>query len=270
MGFFSFEEHTTGRLLRRQDSIFNWLSSLPQKSIVFPPFPTDIYKTSGKTHYTGYNSTGIFAIFSLFWRMRAAAMALRYGVGNFNKAKFKALTHYICARCEDDPSRLGATKLNKIIWYAETGHFLRTGKPLTGARYVKRQHGPVPACITFMVDELVQEGKIFVRDVPYYGQEKKEYINLKEPEIDRFFSASNIRDVDRLIYLVCDTHTARSISKTSHNEPWRLASIGEDLPLFTAIALPGELTENDTEWADKQIARLSTKAASNAPNRHSR
>jgi uncharacterized phage-associated protein len=183
------------------------------------------------------------------------SMTLRLPVG-FERSKFKALVHYICWRTQDNPARLGATKLNKILWYAETGTFLKTGKPLTGARYVKRQHGPVPACIPAVVNELVEEQKIFVRDVPFFKFEKKEYISLQDPEIDSFFSASDIGNFDRIIDVVCDAHTARSISDRTHNEPWHLAELGEALPLFTALALPAEITEADMQWADEKIAAL--------------
>jgi hypothetical protein len=177
-------------------------------------------------------------------------------MAGFDRSKFKTLIHYICSRCQDNPARLGATKLNKILWYAETSHFLKSGGPLTGARYIKRQHGPVPAAIPAIVEELVQEQKLFVREVSFYEFDKKEYISLQEPDIDSFFSASDIGHIDRIIDMVCDTHTAKSISLKTHNEPWQLAEIGEDLPLYTAMAIPGELTETDMEWADEQIAAL--------------
>lgn len=177
----------------------------------------------------------------------------------FNRPKFKALVHYICSRCQDEPSRLGATKLNKVLWYAETGHFLKSGKPLTGARYVKRQHGPVPAAIPAIVEELSAEKKIFVKEAPFYGYDKKEYLTLEEPDdIDSYFSASDIRDIDRIIDAVCDSHTAKSISLKTHNEPWHMAEIGEDLPLFTVLARPGELTEDDIKWIDEKIESIAS------------
>jgi len=151
----------------------------------------------------------------------------------FQRKKFKALVQYICSMCQDNPARLGATKLNKVLWYVDTGNFLKTGMSLTGARYVKRQHGPVPAAIPAIIEELVAERKLYVRDVPFYEYDKKEYITLQEPDdIDTIFSASDIRDIDRIIDSVCDAHTAKSISLKTHNEPWHMAEIGEGLPIF--------------------------------------
>lgn len=182
-------------------------------------------------------------------------MALTYDeYGRFKRNKFKALVHYICWKTQDDPSRLGATKLNKVLWYAETQHFLRTGQPLTGDRYIKRQYGPAPISILPIVRELEEEGQIFVRDVPYFQYGKKEYISLKEPDIDTLFSASDIGNIDRIIDAVCDSHTAKTISNRTHNEPWHLADLGEELPLFTALAIPAEITESDMQWADDKIA----------------
>lgn len=184
-------------------------------------------------------------------------MALKFSTeGSFKKGKFKTLVQFIVSRCADDPSRLGFTKLNKILWYAETGYWLRTGEPLTGANYVKRQHGPVPACIEFMVDELKEEKKLFVRDVPYYGHNKAEFIPLQEPEnIDMFFTASDIDEFTRIIDFVCDENTAKSISKLSHTESWEIAEIGDKLPLYTILS-KGEVTEEHLKWADEKIKEL--------------
>jgi hypothetical protein len=168
--------------------------------------------------------------------------------------KFKLLVHYICSRCQDDPSRLGATKLNKILWYAEVEHFLRTGKPLTGVRYVKLQHGPAPVCMPHVISEMERDGILLARDAPYYGQEKREYLTLAEPEgIDDLFTATDISALERQIGVVCEAHTAKSISKKSHNKAWELAEIGEDLPLYTALAVPGEFAKSDIEWLDERI-----------------
>jgi hypothetical protein len=178
-------------------------------------------------------------------------------MGSFNRPKFKALVHYICARCQDNPARLGSVKLNNILWYADTGHFLKSGEPLTGARYVKRQRGPVPAAIMPIVEELVQEGKVIVRD-PVSQYDTRQYITLQEPEIDPLFSASDIRDIDNIIDAVCDSHTAKSISDRTHNEAWLMAEMGEDLPYYTVLARPGEITEDDVAWADERIAALAS------------
>ncbi len=77
--------------------------------------------------------------------------------------KFRDLVHYVCWKCED-PSQLGATKLNKIAWFADVYAYRRDGVSMTGESYVKRQFGPVPRSILPTLALLQREGKLVVRD----------------------------------------------------------------------------------------------------------
>src|SRR5713226_8962653 len=99
-----------------------------------------------------------------------------------NLAKFKALVHYICWRCAD-PTKLGAAKLNKVLWRADFKAYLELGEPVTGATYVKRQYGPVPFSILPSLRELEDEGKISIREVEYFERPKKEFFALTRPDL---------------------------------------------------------------------------------------
>lgn len=179
-----------------------------------------------------------------------------------DRGKFKALVHYICAKCQDDPSRLGATKLNKILWYSEAMSFVNFGSPISGAKFVKRQFGPAPAAILPILQELSEENALLIRNVSFHGFPKKEYVTLKpSPPLSELFTADQISLVDDVIESICNEHTAKSIVKQSHDEIWEMASIGEELPLYTALAEQGEVSEEDVLWADAKIAELETRVA---------
>lgn len=169
-----------------------------------------------------------------------------------DREKFKSLVHYICWKC-DDPSKLGATKLNKIVWYAEKTAFLRLGASMTGAKFVKREYGPVPAAIIPVLDELQKESAIVIRHVHLFDYPKKEYISLTEPNIDNF-SGKEISILDNVIEGVCQNHTAATISNTTHDEIWDLAEIGEEIPLYAVLGKRAEICEEDIAWAKEQIA----------------
>jgi hypothetical protein len=62
----------------------------------------------------------------------------------FNPNKFKALVHYICYRADKDD--LGATKLNKTLWYVDLWVYLINGSPMTGETYIK--HSNSRRCMT--------------------------------------------------------------------------------------------------------------------------
>lgn len=193
------------------------------------------------------------------WRPRLAVDAGKGG-GEMNREKFKALVHYVCAKCED-PSRLGATKLNKILWYAETITFLNFGEELTGAKFVKRQFGPAPKAILPILQELEDDKALLIKNVSFYGFPKREFISLRSPTLGEPFTSDQIAIVDAIIDAVCDEHTAKSIVNLSHDEIWEMASIGEELPIYTVLAEQGEVTEEDVAWADRKIEEIERRVA---------
>jgi hypothetical protein len=170
----------------------------------------------------------------------------------YDKAKFKTLVHYICAQRSGDPSSLGAVKLNKILWLSDFRAYYRLGEPITGARYVKRQFGPVPHQIMPILKELQNEGAIEIRDVLHFGKPKKEYISRYEPSIDSF-GDEEIEIIDKTIKFICEDHTAASISEASHDHIWKAAEDGEEMPYYTVFSIPGKITEDELEWARRQL-----------------
>jgi len=171
---------------------------------------------------------------------------------DFNRDKFKQLVQYVCWRC-DDPADLGSTKLNKVLWRSDTQSYLWNQKPITGASYVKRQFGPVPRVILPVLEELQAEGSLAIREVDYFGNAKREFFALRKPDL-LAFTATEISLVDQAIEHVCKRHTARSISRETHDDIWELAAIGEEIPYETVLASRlGEVTEDDIEWARVQI-----------------
>lgn len=166
--------------------------------------------------------------------------------------KFKTAVHYVCSRCTD-PSKLGATKLNKVLWYADAIAYIAEGKSITGSKYKKLQHGPVPAEIRQTVRALQAEGKLMVGQSDHYGYPKRDYISLTEPNLDDL-EKHEIDLLHMVIDFVCDRNTATSISQMSHDLVWEAAAMGEEIPLNALLAaLPGEITDTDKQWADKVI-----------------
>jgi hypothetical protein len=162
----------------------------------------------------------------------------------YDKAKFKNLVHYICAQRSSDPSSLGAVKLNKILWLSDFRAYYRLGDSITGARYVKRQFGPVPHQIMPVLKELQSEGAIEIRDVLHFGKPKKEYVARYEEEKEI---------IDKTIKLICEDHTAASISEVSHDHVWKAAEDGEEIPYYTVFSVPGKITADELEWAKMQL-----------------
>jgi hypothetical protein len=171
-----------------------------------------------------------------------------------DRDKFKSLVHYVCWRCED-PDSLGSVKLNKILWLSDFRAYYETQQAITGARYVKRQYGPVPSNIKPVLRELEAEGALSVKEKPFHGYTKTEFVVHRDPDTSRF-SAAELGLVERMIQFVLYEHTAKSISEMSHDHIWHTAEEGEEIPYYTIFSNPGKIGDDEREWARLELERL--------------
>ncbi len=176
--------------------------------------------------------------------------------------KLDALVHYVCAKCAD-PEKLGATKLNKILWFADVFAFARYGQSVTGATYIKRQFGPVPLRINAARSRLRDRGAIVERQVMVGSFMQTQLISMLSPNIS-IFSSEEVSLIDDVIHSVVNDHTAKSISDLSHNLVWESAAIGEQIPIAAGAfgGNIGEIDEDDMAWARNEIDRIEGNVAS--------
>jgi len=171
----------------------------------------------------------------------------------FDAARFKALVHYVIARVED-PSQLGGVKLNKIVWFIDGQAYLRTGKTLTGARYIKEPQGPVAKAMLPLLRQLQEEGAIAIESVDYYGRGKWQYRSLRDAKTN-LFSKEELDYIDEITDIIALHHTAKSISEATHGPAWKLARNGEDIPFHAVLAEDLQpVTEEDIAWAKERMS----------------
>jgi hypothetical protein len=181
-------------------------------------------------------------------------------VNNLNFEKLKALVHYVCFKASE-PAVLGSVKLNKVLWYADSAAYLVDGKSITGETYIKRQHGPVPRHVLRAIDALIAEGKITRGKVDHFGFMKNEFIAHRDAPTD-MFSGPEVSLIDAAFEHVCLDHTAKSVSDETHGPIWKLAQMGEEIPLYTVFASSvAEVDEDDFAWAEKRAERVASHTA---------
>jgi hypothetical protein len=166
--------------------------------------------------------------------------------------KFKAVVHFIIANCED-PNKLGATKLNKILWYSDTYAFKAQGVSVTGSEYLRRKRGPVPARILQALNQLESEGKISIThpDVPFQVRIFKSLEGVENGSI----STSEKEIIQSVSKYICDEYTAGSISELSHDEVWDAAVDGEPIPLeATLVSVTGDYRPQVQNWANQVLS----------------
>lgn len=169
--------------------------------------------------------------------------------------KLKEALHYVIARC-DDPARLGAIRLNKIMWFADRYAYRVNGATITADSYVKRRLGPTPKNVLAAIGELAAEEKIAVREATQPGNHvMRHFFTLKSPEVSAL-SEEDRNVLEMYARAICDNFTAMEISDATHDQVWEAAELGEEIPLFTTFAVAGEITQEVRDWASTEVEAM--------------
>ena len=154
--------------------------------------------------------------------------------GSPEREKFKDALHYVIARASSRPG-FGATKLYKVLWFANARTFCLTGEPIFETEFVREKHGPVPRDVMKMRGELVSEGRVKIWQDRFGDRPIWRFKSLAPPTTERF-SSDEIKTIDYWIGHIDQDHTAVSISEQSHDYGWEIARMGETLPVHAFLA----------------------------------
>jgi hypothetical protein len=159
------------------------------------------------------------------------------------------VTHYVIAHCV--PEKLGATKLNKVLWYSDVVFYRLFGRTITGAdTYQKRQFGPVPKGINDTLHLLQVNGAIKERYASTPAGARREFVWLTPPAVENF-TADEIDVLRDVMAWICDGHSAASISELTHDVLWEETEIGRDMSVRAGAIVPGEITPDAIEWVNE-------------------
>ncbi len=161
--------------------------------------------------------------------------------------KFKALVHFVVHECQDNPSKLGAIRLNKALWYTDVAAYRATGASVTNEAYVKRKMGPVPSHILATIEELKAENRLHVRE-PQDQFDSRKYISLASPDAGTL--SEDEKNLARAVLSAVLGQTANAISEMTHDIIWDAAEDGEEIPLYATLAsYLGAITDEVKDWA---------------------
>lgn len=149
---------------------------------------------------------------------------------------------YLAEKCERDPS-FGATKLNKILAFADFSAYFKTGKPITGAEYMRLPQGPVPRRLRPVRDTLEADHAIAMRVVSVGKYQQQRVVPLRSPDLS-IFTAAEIAAVDEIVDIFWN-HTAKDVSEFSHGIAWQVAGDKSSIPYEAAFLSDEPLTDYD-------------------------
>jgi hypothetical protein len=166
--------------------------------------------------------------------------------------KFEELILYLARESQED-HRCGATKLNKILFYADFIAYHKLGRSITGQKYQKLERGPAPRRIVPVVEAMVGRGLCAWAERSYFGFPLKKLLALREPDVS-VFSAEEL-DIARTVVSELWELNATEVSDLSHRfVGWQAADIGEEIPYETVfVDEPRPLTQEEEAWAHEVI-----------------
>jgi uncharacterized phage-associated protein len=150
---------------------------------------------------------------------------------------------YVAWACENDPA-FGATKLNKILYFADFLAYAKYGQPITGASYKRLQNGPAPATLVQTRQAMIEAGDIVLQPREFFGHPQQRVVPLRPPKFD-MLKASDIDILQHVIQLFADQN-GTDLSMLSHQQKaWQIAETGELIPYNSIFLDSAELTEED-------------------------
>ena len=182
---------------------------------------------------------------------RAQRQAVGFRVGDAGAdARLRELILYIALCCERH-ARFGATKLNKILYYADFISYARYGEAITGADYMKLPNGPAPVRLVPVRNEMIGRQEIVIREKRFGNIAQHRIIALREPDL-RGFKGRDIALVDEVIQALA-ARTADEVSDLSHGIAWRIADERGLIPYEAILLAEPVVRPQDIEEA-RQLA----------------
>jgi hypothetical protein len=163
-----------------------------------------------------------------------------------DREKLKELILYVSEKCEGDP-HFGATKLNKILFFADFLAYARWGRPVTGAEYMREKFGPVPRRLVPARQELLDAGALAIQQTRWSERAVSQRPVSLRPADLASFSGDEIALIDSIIEGLRPA-TACGVSELTHQFPlWLVAQDRETIPYEAAFVGNDALTAAEIE-----------------------
>lgn len=157
---------------------------------------------------------------------------------------------YIASKCGNDP-KFGATKLNKILYFADFFSYMLYDEPVTGAEYMRLGQGPVPKHLVPVREKMKARGDIGIAIQPFYGKEQHRIVAQRRANLD-MFKSRDIAIVDDVIEVLWGKK-AGTVSQISHGIAWKIAKDRESIPYQAAFLADDGPTPEDVDRAQELI-----------------
>ena len=151
----------------------------------------------------------------------------------YDEAKFTELLVYVADRLRGDRAG-GATKLNKVLFFAEFTHLRRHHAVISGCEFQKLAHGPAPRQLLPVRRRLLAAGEAELVEEDFLGRPQQRLVPRRAADLSAF-TKEELASVDD-VFEQLGGMTGTQVSELSHQEPgWRLTEVGETIPFASAF-----------------------------------
>ena len=162
--------------------------------------------------------------------------------------KLRELMLYIAAKSESDLD-FGATKLNKILFFADLTAFVRHEHSITGQEYQALPRGPAPRRLLPVRKQMEAQGECAIQQAMRFGYQQRRLFALRPAELS-MFNGDEIAIVDEVMEFLSGK-TAREISDMSHAflDCWNGLEEGDKIPMEVGFVRSRPLTRAEARYA---------------------
>ncbi len=151
----------------------------------------------------------------------------------YDAGKFAEMVLLVAGRLQDDRAG-GATKLNKVLFFAEFTHLRRHHSVISGCEFQKLPHGPAPRQLLPVRQRLIDAGAAELVEEDFLGRPQHRLIPSRAADLD-VFTDEEIETIEDVLNQLAGM-TGAQVSELSHHEPgWRLTEVSETIPFATAF-----------------------------------
>jgi hypothetical protein len=152
---------------------------------------------------------------------------------SYDESKFSEMVLYVAGRLTDDRSG-GATKLNKVLYFADFAHVRRHGRSISGADYFKLENGPAPRRLVPVRQRLIAAGHAELVTEDFLGYAMQRLVPRRAADLSGFDDAE-LATIDDVIADLASL-TAKQVSDLSHEDPaWRHTELQATIPYELAL-----------------------------------
>jgi Protein of unknown function (DUF4065) len=177
------------------------------------------------------------------------------GRTEFDSGRFKELLLLFAARSTNDPL-MSRVKLNKLLYRADFEAFRLLGRSITGATYVRGEHGPMAAELPIAEKELGNSGYLSWQAKEAGPYTQKVPVAHEAPDESQF-STDELAIIDKALAELAE-HGGKGASVWSHKESagWRLKSDGEVITYESGLIDVTPLDEAKRDLLRRYVATL--------------